>query len=69
MEAGPIQSTSLEIEIPEFGPRPDTSSVDFDFKNEIDWMPFQLNIGKEANLTQDQESHFINLVLNNKKVQ
>ena len=32
VEVGPIQPTSLEIEKPEFGSRPDTNSMDFDFK-------------------------------------
>ena len=63
---GPIQPTSPEIEKPEFGPRLDTNSTNFDFRNEIDWLPFQLNIGKEINLMQDQQSHFINLVYDNK---
>ena len=44
------------------------SSTNFDFKTEIDWLPFQLNIGKEANLTWDQQNHFINLVYDNKEV-
>ena len=48
--AGPIQPTSLQIERPEFGPRPDTGSPNFYFKSGIDWLPFQLNIGKEAQL-------------------
>ena len=51
VEAGPIQPNSPEIERPEFGPRPDTDSADFNFKDELDWLPFQLNIGKEANFT------------------
>ena len=50
VEAEPIQPTSPKIEKPEFGPRPDTNSTDCDFKTEIDWLPFQLNIRKEANL-------------------
>ena len=49
VEAGPIQPDSPKIEKPEFGPRPDTNSADFNFKNELDWLPFQLNIRKEAN--------------------
>ena len=49
VEAGPIQPTSPKIERPEFGLRLDTDSTYFDFKSEIDWLPFQLNIGKEAN--------------------
>ena len=47
VEAGPIQPDSLQIEKPEFGPRLDTNSKNFNFKNELDWLPFQLNIGKE----------------------
>ena len=51
VEEGPVQPTSPKIERPEFGPRPDTDSASFDFKTETDQLPFQLNIGKEANLT------------------
>ena len=68
VETGPIQPTSSGIEKPEFGPRPDTNSADFNFKTEIDQLPFQLNIWKEANLVQDQQSHFIDLVYDNKEV-
>ena len=50
MEVGPIQPINPKIEKPEFGPRPDTSSENFDFKTKIYWLPFQLNIGKDANL-------------------
>ena len=50
VEAGPIQPTSPKIEKPEFDPRLDTSSANFYFKTEIDWLPFQLNIGNGANL-------------------
>ena len=49
METGPIQPNSPEIERLEFGPGPDTDSAEFNFKGELDWLPFQLNIGKEAN--------------------
>ena len=48
VETGPIQSNSPEIKKPEFGPRPDTNSAEFNFKNELDWLPFKLNIRKEA---------------------
>ena len=51
VEAGCIQPDIPKIEKPEFGPRPDTNSTDFDFKNELDWLPFQVNIGKEAKFT------------------
>ena len=68
VEAGPIQPTSPEIEKPEFSPRPNINSANFDFKFEIDWLPFQLNIKKETKLMQVQQSHFINLFYDNKEV-
>ena len=49
MEAGPIIPNSPKIERPEFGPRPDTNSTEFNFRDELDWLPFQMNIGKKAN--------------------
>ena len=48
VEAGPIQLDSPQIERPVFGPRPDISSAEFNFEEELDCLPFQLNIGKEA---------------------
>ena len=68
MEARPIQPNSPKIERMEFGPRLDTDSAEFNFKDELDWLPFQLNIRKEANFMQEQQSYFINLVYDNKKV-
>ena len=68
VEAELIQPTSPKIEKPEFGPRPDVNSTDFNFKIELDWLPFQLNIWNEANLTGVQQSHFINLIYDNKEV-
>ena len=56
VEAEPIQLDSPEMKRPEFGPRPNTNSAEFDFEKEQDHLPFQLNIGKEANLTWDQQS-------------
>ena len=68
VEAGPIQPTNPEIEKPQFGPRQNTNSANFNFKTEIDWLPFQLNIRKEASLMQNQQSSFINQVYDNKEV-
>ena len=48
VEAGSIQLDSPKIEGPEFGPRLDINSAEFNFEKELDWLPFQLNIGKEA---------------------
>ena len=46
---------------PKFGPRPDTSSTDFDFKRELECLPFTINIG-EAPLSREQQSQFIDLI-------
>ena len=50
-----------------FGPRPDTSSADFDFKLELDRLPFTINIG-EAPLSREQQSRFIDLIYDYKEV-
>ena len=63
-----MEPNSPKIERLEFGPRLDTNSTEFNFKDELDWVPFQLNIRKETNLMQEQQSHFINLVYDNKEV-
>ena len=68
MEARPIQPDSPKIKRPEFGPRLDTNSAEFNFENELDQLPFQLNIQKEAKFMQDQQSQFINLVYDIKEV-
>ena len=36
VEVGPIQPDSPKIEKPEFGPRPDTNSTEFNFEKELD---------------------------------
>ena len=58
---------SADQEPPKFGPRPDTSSADFDFKMELDRLPFTINIG-EAPLSREQQSHFIDLIYDYKEV-
>ena len=42
--------------------------TEFYFKTEVDWLPFKLNIRKEANLSQEQRSYFISLIYDNKEV-
>ena len=49
-------------EKPSFGPRPDVNAADFDFKAEINHLPFKLNMGTDANMTHDQQSWFINII-------
>ena len=58
---------STDQQPPKFGPRPDTSSADFDFKMELDHLPFTINIG-EAPLSREQQSRFIDLIYDYKEV-
>ena len=63
----PTSEDSVNQEQPKFGPRPDTSSAEFDFKTELECLPFTINIG-EALLSREQQSRFIDLIYNNKEV-
>ena len=56
VEAELVKPDSPEIEKPEFGPRPDTNSAEFNFEKELDCLPFQLNIRKEVKFARDQQS-------------
>ena len=58
---------SADQQPPKFGPRPDTSSTDFNFKMELDCLPFTINIG-EAPLSREQQSCFIDLIYDYKEV-
>ena len=61
------ESDSNKENRPKFGPRPDLESEDFDFKTELEKLPFTLNIG-EAPLTVEQQKWFIQLVYDNQEV-
>ena len=63
----PTSEDSANQEQPKFGPRPDTSSADFDFKTELERLPFTINIG-EAPLSREQQSRFIDLIYDYKEV-
>ena len=54
-------------ENPSFSTRPNTKSPQFDFKKELEWLPFELNIG-EALLTHEQQAHLINIIYDHKEV-
>ena len=58
---------SADQELPKFGPCLDTSSADFDFKTELERLPFTINIG-DAPLSREQQSHFIDLIYDYKEV-
>ena len=64
----PDKETSKEqTEKPSFGARLDTKSPQFDFKKELEWLPFKLNIG-EAPLTQEQQAHLIDMIYDHTEV-
>ena len=63
----PTSEDSANQGQPKFGPRPDTSNADFDFKTELEHLPFTINIG-EAPLSREQQSRFIDLIYDNKEV-
>ena len=52
---------------PKFGPRPDMSSPDFDFKAELDCLPFKLNLG-EAPFSREQQTRLIDIIYNSQSV-
>ena len=54
-------------EKPSFGIRPNTKNPDFDFKNELERLPFELNIG-DAPLTHEQQAHLINIIYDHTEV-
>ena len=55
-------------EKPSFGPRPDVKSTDFDFKAEVDCLPFKLNMGTTVEMTHEQQSWFINIIYDHPEV-
>ena len=62
------KSTSNEKdEKPSFGVRPDTKNPDFDFKKELERLPFELNIG-DAPLTREQQARLINVIYDHTEV-
>ena len=55
-------------EKPSFGPRPDVKFANFDFKAEIDHLPFKLNMGTAIEMTCEQQSQFINIIYDHPQV-
>ena len=48
--------------------RPDVESENFDFKAEIDHLPFKLNMGTTVEMTHEQQSQFINIIYDHPEV-
>ena len=61
------ESKSDKENRPKFGPIPDLESDDFDFKAELEKLPFELNI-RETPLTVEQQKRFIKLIYENQEV-
>ena len=54
-------------EKPSFGTRPNTKDPDFDFKKELERLPFELNIG-DAPLTREQQARLIDVIYDHTEV-
>ena len=67
LDAPATSTDAADQEKPEFIPRPDTSSADFEFQKELERLPFTINIG-EAPLTREQQARFIDLIYEYKEV-
>ena len=53
---------------PSFGPRPDVKSANFEFKAEIDCLPFKLIMGTTIKMTCEQWNWFINIIYDHPEV-
>ena len=60
-------ATKEKDEKPSFGIRPNTKDPDFDFKKELERLPFELNIG-DAPLTRDQQARLIDVIYSHTEV-
>ena len=54
-------------EKPSFGIRPNTKDPDFDFKKELERLPFELNI-RDTPLTREQQAHLIDVIYDHMEV-
>ena len=54
-------------EKPSFGIRPNTKNPDFDFKKELEQLPFELNIG-DTPLTREQQARLIDVIYDHTEV-
>ena len=52
---------------PTFGPHPKTHAADFDFKQEVEPLPFKLNLG-DVHLEKEHQARFIDLIYGNQMV-
>ena len=50
-----------------FGPHPNTSAADFNFQQEVECLPFKLNLG-DVHLERGHQARFIDLIYSNQEV-
>ena len=50
-----------------FGPRPDFDDSDFDFRKELEHLPFPINLG-EVEMSRAQQVRFLQLIFDNQSV-
>ena len=60
-------ASNKKDEKPSFGARPNTKDPDFDFKKELEQLPFELNI-RDAPLTREQQAHLIDVIYDHTEV-
>ena len=53
--------------IPTFGPHPNTNAADFNFQQEVECLPFKLNL-EHVPLEEEHQARFINLIYSNQEV-
>ena len=56
-----------EETLPKFGPRPNFDDPNFNFKEELKRLPFELNLG-DAPLSREQQVKFLNIIYDNQAV-
>ena len=52
---------------PTFGPHPNTSAAEFNIQQEVEHLPFKLNLG-DVDLEKEHQARFINLIYSNQEV-
>ena len=62
----PPKEINDPVECPKFLERPDAGKV-YNFKDEIEWLPFNFNLG-DASFTKDQQDQLLNITFHNPQV-
>ena len=63
----PSKEEASKEPCPIFGPHPNTQTVDFDFKKEVQCLPFKLNLA-DVLLNKEHQAKYIDLIYSNQEV-